>query len=387
MRQFTFDDLSLLLSNPESPCISLYLPTHRVHPENQQDPIRYRNLLGQLEETLALKYSKKEVESLLSPFQALAYDQPFWNHRTEGLAILCSPGIFEVFDLQTTVSELLIVADSFHTKPLLRMLQSSTRYQILVLDRHQAKLYEGDQHFLDEVPLSNLPSTIEEALGSELTDSHLNVGSYGAGAPRPNRGTVAPSVHAHGDKKDEIDNDRDRFFRIIDHEIHEQYSRPSRLPLILASLQEYQAPFRKLSHNPHLMEEGIRSSSQSLDVDQLREEAWRIIEPVQTRRVTDLVEKFHRVSSLARGSDVLPEVAQAVSSGRVSTLLIEENRQIPGKFHQDSGAISPQESEAEFVDDVLDDLAESVLKMKGEVLVIPSSQMPTKTGAAAIYRY
>ena len=38
-------------------------------------------------------------------------------------------------------------------------------------------------------------------------------------------------------------------------------------------------------------------------------------------------------------------------------------------------------------DDILDDLAEMVLAMKGRVVVVPTARMPTKTGVAAIYRY
>lgn len=39
------------------------------------------------------------------------------------------------------------------------------------------------------------------------------------------------------------------------------------------------------------------------------------------------------------------------------------------------------------VDDVLDDLGELVLSKGGKVLVVPSAQIPTKTGAAAICRF
>jgi len=39
------------------------------------------------------------------------------------------------------------------------------------------------------------------------------------------------------------------------------------------------------------------------------------------------------------------------------------------------------------LDDVLDDLAEMVLKMDGQVLVLPRENMPTDSGVAAIYRY
>lgn len=39
------------------------------------------------------------------------------------------------------------------------------------------------------------------------------------------------------------------------------------------------------------------------------------------------------------------------------------------------------------VDDVLDDLGELVLKMKGHVVVVPAERMPTDTGVAATYRF
>jgi len=29
----------------DPPCVSLFQPTHRNHPDNQQDPIRFKNLL------------------------------------------------------------------------------------------------------------------------------------------------------------------------------------------------------------------------------------------------------------------------------------------------------------------------------------------------------
>jgi len=104
MRQITTDLLTELLSENESPCISLYHPTHRHHPENQQDTIRYRNLLIEMEDSLRQKYPTREVRTLQDQFQSLARDDGSWNHRTDGLAVLSSPGRFQIFDLQRTVT-------------------------------------------------------------------------------------------------------------------------------------------------------------------------------------------------------------------------------------------------------------------------------------------
>ena len=45
MNSLLHDYATRILDNAEPPCLSLYQPTHRHHPDNQQDPIRFRNLL------------------------------------------------------------------------------------------------------------------------------------------------------------------------------------------------------------------------------------------------------------------------------------------------------------------------------------------------------
>ena len=45
MNSLLHDHATGILDNAESPWISLYQPTHRTHPDNQQDQIRFRNLL------------------------------------------------------------------------------------------------------------------------------------------------------------------------------------------------------------------------------------------------------------------------------------------------------------------------------------------------------
>ncbi len=50
------------------------MPTHQSHPENLQDPIRFKNLLKQLEESLSQKYSADEVKKQIEPLEALASD-------------------------------------------------------------------------------------------------------------------------------------------------------------------------------------------------------------------------------------------------------------------------------------------------------------------------
>jgi hypothetical protein len=176
----TIESLAELASVHQPPCLSLYQPTHRHRPENQQDLIRFRNLVKELETSLRQKYPAVETRLFLEPFEALAHDHAFWNHMLDGLAALGGPSLFRVFRLQRPVAELAIVADSFHTKPLRRFLQSVGRYQVLGLSLQRIQLFEGNRDALDEIdPAPGVPRTVTEALGDERTESHLTVASYG----------------------------------------------------------------------------------------------------------------------------------------------------------------------------------------------------------------
>jgi hypothetical protein len=382
MNSFVNDYLAGLLDAHEPPCLSLYQPTHRHHPDNQQDPIRFRNLVKAMAASLRQKYPKGEVHPLIEPFQALADDHDFWKHTLDGLAVLGAPGMSRVYRLQRPVPELVVVADTFHLKPLMRILQSADRYHVLGLSRGEITLFEGNRDALDQLELApGVPRTITEALGEALTEPHLTVASYGTGASGP------AMHHGHGARKDEIDRDAERFFRVVDRAVLEHHSRPSGLPLLLAALPEHHALFRQVSHNPFLMAASIDIHPDALPLDALRDRAWHAVEPQYLARLAGLVEAFGEARSKGLGADDLAQVAEAAVAGRVATLLIEAERQVPGRLDTATGRIELDNLADPEVDDLLDDLGALVLKMGGEVVVVPAERMPTPTGLAAIYRF
>jgi Bacterial archaeo-eukaryotic release factor family 3 len=379
----TIESLAELASVDQPPCLSLYQPTHRRRPENQQDTIRFRNLVKELTTSLREKYPAIDTQLLLKPFEALAQDDAFWNHTLEGLAVMGGPTLFRVFRLQRTVAELAVVAESFHTKPLRRFLQSVGRFQILGLSLGRIQLFEGNRDALDEIdPAAGVPRSITEALGDELTAPHLTVASYGG----VGQGST-PMHHGHGGKKDQVQTDAERFFRAVDRAVLEHHSRPSGLPLILAALPEHHHLFRQVSHNPFLMAEGLSINPDALSLDQLRERAWQVVEPQYQSRLAKLANEFAEARSNGLGSDDLTQVAQAAAAGRVATLMIESDRQIAGRLDRATGRVEVADLSHPQVDDLLDDMGELVEKMGGQVLVIPAEQMPGRTGLAATYRY
>jgi hypothetical protein len=137
------DYRTVLLASHEPPCLSLYQPTHRAHPDKQQDPIRFRNLVKDLELSLRRKYAGRESASILRPFHDLAENGDSWNRACDGIAIFATGNLFKVYWLQRPVRQLAVVAESFHTKPLMRILQSTDRYHVLGLNREEATLFDA----------------------------------------------------------------------------------------------------------------------------------------------------------------------------------------------------------------------------------------------------
>ncbi|MBV6273111.1 hypothetical protein KVP09_09310 [Alcaligenaceae bacterium CGII-47] len=372
------------------PYISLYQPTHRHHPDNKQDLILFRNLVKQIEDSLSTQHPKASVATLLAPFHALAADSDFWNHTTEGIAVFGSDSFFRVTRLQRPTAELAIAADSFHIKPLLRVLQSAERFHVLSINRQTVRLFEGNRDHLDEADLAaEVPSTATDVVGE---DSSAPVGTVrsvgGPGGAVPAGGAGAGGIrYSHGTKSAVIDQQTERFFREVDRTITEHHSKPTGLPLVLAALPEHHAMFRAVSHNAQLLAQGIEVNPDTLSLDELRVLAWAVIEPNYLQRLADFVDQFSAARNADQGSAELAEVAGAAVAGRVRVLLLEADRQIPGRIDMKTGAIQPEQQQDPQVDDMLDDLAEQVIRTGGEVIMVPALRMPVTTGLAAIYRF
>ncbi len=372
----------VVLAEREGPCLSLYQPTHRQHPENVQDPIRFRNLVKDLVQSLKQKYSDREIEPLLAPMHALAENAEFWNHTLDGLAVLCAPDFFRVYNLQRPVASLAIVADSFHTKPLMRIVQSADRYQVLGLSRNEVRLFEGNRDNLDEIALvPDVPRSVADVLDKDVERDR------GTRTHGPIRDS---SMGRHGGseaKQDGIHADTEHFFRAVDRAVREHHSRPTGLPLILAALPEHHHLFREVSQNPSLLAADINVHPDDLTLDELCKRAWEIVQPFYLERLTGLIDRFHVAQQREQATAVLADAAQAAVAGRIDTLLLDADRRVPGRMDAASGAVTLAKLEEPDVDDLLDDIGERVLAAGGEVVLVPSERMPSDTGLAAIYRF
>ena len=379
MDSFAQDYRTLLTERHQPPCVSIYLPTHVNSPENLQDPIRFRNSIRRAEESLEQKYPNTDAHALLAPLRELAEDKGFWNNALGGLAVLAAEGGLRVYPLQTAVAEAVVVGDRLYTKPLVDILEPMERYHVLGVELNKIRLFEGTRYSVREIELdSEAPKTVEDALGDLLTEKYSTISSGARGA--------ASTFHGSGSRKDEIDTDATRYFRIIDRWMLERYSRPSGLPLILASLPEHQREFHNISKNPHLESEGIEADPASLTGEEMRDRATSIIERRRIALETEMLDRYNTVFGHGGASGDIAEIAHAALEGRVWTLLMESGRTVRGTLDEKTGSVAYLDGE-EDAPELLEQLGELSVRNGGEVVVLPSSRMPSDSGAAAIFRF
>lgn len=121
--------------------------------------------------------------------------------------------------------------------------------------------------------------------------------------------------------------------------------------------------------------------------------AWRAVEPYFEERLGALLDAYGEARAQGSGSDRFEEIAAALAQGRVGTLLVEADRRVSGSIDATLGRITraddaPTGGAADLgLSDVLDDLAEATLLTGGEVIVLEAARMPSRSGAAAVFRY
>ncbi len=361
-----------LLTPHKPPCVSIYLPVNRAAAPSNETPVHLRNAIEEVREIFTGHDVTRAPgnRAALARLETVLTDVNLWEGDREGLAVFVSPDHSHVIELQRPVERTVIVADSFHVKPLIRLLQQSQLFRVLCVSPRRVRMFEGGRFELRPMTLRNVPLSVDDVLATTATGTSTTPQMPG----RIEAPTTRPLTAG-------------RFFRQVDRAIWENYSRKDRIPIIVCADVQYLSEFLSASKNDHILKEGIALNPEAATPQRLREGAWKILEPKFNEQLQTLKDAYQAAKARQLGSDEIPQVAEAAAVGRVGTLLVDSDVKVPGILHRDSGFLEQATLSDLRADDVLDDLAEMVLKTDGQVFVVPHDQMPTDHGVAAVYRY
>lgn len=370
----------MLLKSGE-PCLSLYMPTHRLIFDNKRDVLVFKNLVKEAKESFEKRYSTKEIEPLMTLLKDIEEDGEFWNYSQEGLALFATFDEMIIYRLEEEVKPIAIVSNSFHIKPLIKYYQNIEEFNLLALEANAFAIYEGNHLDIKPVELSKETETsLKGVLGNQHTESYQTHGAYGGASD----GSV---FHGHGGRSDEIEIDQIKFFKYVDQFVLENISKQSKKPLILVAHKEHHHDIRNLSNNPYLLEESIKGAYQDFDEKDMKDELRQIMTKRFNAVIDEAKERFHNLRQKDLSSDQLIIVLKALLEARVDTLFIEEDKIIPGKIDVLNQQIIESNLENPQTDDILDDMIQHALTTGTLVYVLDKEDMPTESAVAAIFRY
>ena len=238
----------------------------------QQNPIRLKNLLGQAEEKLvAYGLRAPEARNLLEVAHPLVEDNLFWQHQSDGLALLLTSDLFRAYRLPLDFEEFVFVGDHFYLKPLLPLLSGDGRFYILALSQNQIRLWQASRHSIGEIELKNTPTSMAEALKYDDPEKQLQfqtaTGPPGSGGHRP------AMFHSHAVGSDVEKTNLLRYFQQVEQGVQAVLKNEA-APLVVASVEYLLPIYKEVNSYPHLLNQGITGNPEILRPAELHEQAW-----------------------------------------------------------------------------------------------------------------
>ena len=380
MNVLTRGELRTLMQHETKPCVSLFLPTHRSGRDQEQDAIRYKNLLRQAEEALVdADMRRPEAEAFLKSAADLQFNALFWRDRSDGLAVFCADGFSRAYQIPLTLPELAVVGERFHIAPLLPMLQGNGHFYILALTQNSVSLYEATRYAIREVVLPEL-APVE----NEVDDGALQARTYGPPVVGRARSEEA-MFHGHGGMEDRRKKEAMRYFQRVDRVVC-QALREEQAPLVVAGVDYLTPIYESVNHYPRLVHANVSGNPATWSDTQLREQGWQAVEPELNRAQQQAIAAYHKSVGSGQSSDDVREVVLAAEQGRVDKLFVARDRQTWGHVDTELLAVHVSPAESRQGEDLLDRAAVQTLAHGGEVYAV--EQVPgEKSPIAALFRY
>jgi hypothetical protein len=358
-------DVQLLQSIEGYPLLSLLLPTHRTAPENQQDPIRVKNLQTEAVDRLSQEFSQREVAPLLKQLDELIAEIDY-QYALDGLALFVGQDFARKFYLPFTITERVVIDHTFATRDLVFAMNRSPRYWVLSLSEQPTQLFEATRDALEEV-----------RQGNKFPMTH---GGPGGGSKLPGGAGINTSAVR--------DDQHRQFFRKVDNEFNEVTVNDP-LPLLLVGIDRYFSFYKEVAANPSSIIGTVSGNHEKTPLDELGKLTWEVAEQYFADRREKVMQELDDAISAQKCASTIGEVWRMAKEGRGDLLLVEEDYHYPATVDETGMHITPAEDAAApgVIDDAVDEVIETVMAMGGRVTFVENGKLDQHQRIALILRY
>lgn len=381
-----------LASYNSSPCVSIYIPTHKAGMEVNEglDIIAFKNKLQEAERQLSTYLSSPgEIKSFLKPAYKLLNDKTFWTHQLEGLSVFIGKNFFEYFTLPVSVEDFLLVGNSLHIAPLIPIAKDDTKFFILSLSQNSVRLFSATHFKISAIDIQGtVVSSLKEALKWDDPEKELQFVSGG------NTGTGALFFGNDNGKELRKDDVR-RFCQIVDNGNGRKFDKgileyisSTNAPLVVAAVEYVHSIYKEITHYHNMMPTGIIGNPEMLSAEELHSKAWHIVEPYFKQSMLQADQDFGDMLKTDRTSLDIEQIVKGSLYSKVDRLFLVSNSHVWGYYDTKTNKIHMHNSYQSGDEDLLNTAAVNTVLNGGQVYYVDQTEMPLVTGnAAAIFRY
>lgn len=346
MKELMTQDLKTITEATSGPMISIYLSKENGIHDLRSLTEKWKESLNRAEFFLLKDYSRAFVDSFMKPLWKTDCLQKM-EHVDKGIIVFYSEVEKAFVRVQTTINDLVVVADSFHVKPLLRIKNTARGFFLVSMSAKAINV---------------LAETNGHLYRLESYKNHI--------------------VEENSNKKTRVET-KD-FIAHTAIELNKLLS-AYKLPIVLAGVKDHLGHMKKLLDHSCLLEESIVGNVEKLRTDELREKCFELLEPVYLKKELEAIEELNAAVKKNHAITFIEDIAVSAVHGKIKKLFVVENRQLWGAINQLTGEIfvSPRQTNSHD-DDILDDICQIVLSKGGEVVVLKDAHKVSGYLAAAI---
>ena len=345
------------------PAVSIFVPTHRTFPDNEQDAIALKNALSEAEARLLESVDKREVETILGHIQEQLHEHNH-NYNLDSLAIFATSESAQVHKLPFSTVARVVIDERFALRELIRELNNGVGYYILTLSRTEARLFEAYNN-----------SVVQEF---DHNDTLQNP-SF------PIKNDVGGSADRGNDTAEE--NSYKEYLNRVDKSVQELHKQ-NPLPVFIVADSRTASLYEQQADNKSIIAGSVTNSSNNDGaIAEILNDVAPAVSEYRSAQQSAAVEQIGQ----ARGQNLLlqdaTQIYAAAVEGRISDLFIKKGYVQPAKVNAEKLQVELTEGEDRTTDDLVDDVIDITLQNGGQTHFIAPEQFPEDANLFAKTRY
>lgn len=344
--------LSSVISSRSGLHLSVYLENNG---NLQNLRIQIDECLDTAREMLRPVMSTEDLRKFLAPLMRLRKDTRSLRSFSGNIAFFRNESWSRIVNLPVPVEQICVVADTFHTKPLLRWMQQDQEFLLVCLGDEYANLFWGNMtsfEFVDSLPMHR-PIDDELSMVSRRT----------------------------------IDASRRMFFvRWLNSALAEMEGLTPRHLFIGSHHHLAKDMIAEINHKRTKIitdTPGVVTSRINFYRDAARKRVQRAVR----NKIGTMMAEYALADKLSMTTTDIVEIARLAAEDRIETLFVAGDTELFGRLDKDSGSIDLNPVQTDHLDDcILDDIAQIATAHGAQVVVMEQTQIPGSSAAAAILR-